>query len=158
MDSPARSQAYCKQRFMPLMSPRQSPLSFKITTVVLFENWVSVLSISAVTHASAPMPGEWVGAAEPQRRDSRLRRRAATVPAEREIVAYCRGPYCVFADEAVALLRAHGLRAHRYTEGFPEWAAAVLPVAVDEPDVTASGQLARLQGQGAGNARPTHHA
>ncbi len=50
----------------------------------------------------------------------------------REIVAYCRGPYCLFADEAVALLRAQGLRAHRYAEGFPEWAAAGLPVAKGE--------------------------
>lgn len=46
----------------------------------------------------------------------------------REVVAYCRGPYCVFADEAVARLRAHGVRAYRYAEGFPEWAAAGLPV------------------------------
>lgn len=50
----------------------------------------------------------------------------------REIVAYCRGPYCLFADEAVALLRARGLQAHRYAEGFPEWAAAGLPVARDQ--------------------------
>jgi hypothetical protein len=46
----------------------------------------------------------------------------------REIVAYCRGPYCVFADEAVALLRARGLTARRYAEGYPEWAAAGLPI------------------------------
>src|SRR5437763_10969013 len=46
-----------------------------------------------------------------------------------EIVAYCRGPYCVFADEAVTLLRGHGYTAARYDEGYPEWAAAGLPVA-----------------------------
>src|SRR5262249_19725498 len=46
----------------------------------------------------------------------------------REIVAYCRGPYCVFADEAVALLRARGVTARRYVEGYAEWAAAGLPV------------------------------
>lgn len=45
----------------------------------------------------------------------------------REIVAYCRGPYCLFADEAVALLRVHGFSARRYAEGYPEWAAAGLP-------------------------------
>ena len=44
------------------------------------------------------------------------------------IVAYCRGPYCVFADEAVTLLRAHGLSAARYREGYPEWAAEGLPI------------------------------
>ena len=50
----------------------------------------------------------------------------------REIVAYCRGPYCVFADEAVTLLRERGYRAARYDEGYPEWAAAGLPVAHDD--------------------------
>jgi rhodanese-related sulfurtransferase len=45
----------------------------------------------------------------------------------REVVAYCRGPYCVFADEAVTLLRARGYTARRYLEGYPEWAAAGLP-------------------------------
>lgn len=47
---------------------------------------------------------------------------------DQEVVAYCRGPYCVFADEAVALLRARGFTARRYAEGYPEWAAAGLPV------------------------------
>jgi rhodanese-related sulfurtransferase len=46
----------------------------------------------------------------------------------REVVAYCRGPYCVFADEAVALLQARGYRAVRYDDGYPEWAAAGLPI------------------------------
>jgi rhodanese-related sulfurtransferase len=50
----------------------------------------------------------------------------------REVVAYCRGPYCVYADEAVALLRDRGYAATRYEEGYPEWAAAGLPVAGDE--------------------------
>lgn len=47
---------------------------------------------------------------------------------DQEVVAYCRGPYCVFADEAVALLRSRGYTARRYAEGYPEWAAAGLPV------------------------------
>lgn len=47
---------------------------------------------------------------------------------DQEVVAYCRGPYCVFADEAVALLRARGFTARRYAEGYPEWAAAGLPI------------------------------
>jgi rhodanese-related sulfurtransferase len=46
----------------------------------------------------------------------------------REIVAYCRGPYCVFADEAVTVLRTHGFTARRYCDGYPEWAAAGLPI------------------------------
>jgi rhodanese-related sulfurtransferase/predicted transcriptional regulator len=55
---------------------------------------------------------------------------AAGLPKRREIVAYCRGPYCVYADEAVRLLRAHGLRARRLDVGFPEWRRAGLPVAL----------------------------
>ncbi len=47
---------------------------------------------------------------------------------DKEIVAYCRGPYCVFSDEAVRLLEARGYRASRLTEGFPEWRAAGMPV------------------------------
>jgi rhodanese-related sulfurtransferase len=45
-----------------------------------------------------------------------------------EVVAYCRGPYCVFADEAVRLLRRRGRRARRLQDGFPEWRFAQLPV------------------------------
>jgi rhodanese-related sulfurtransferase len=61
-----------------------------------------------------------------------LERRLGDLNPEREIVAYCRGPYCVFADEAVSLLRAQGRQAIRYAEGYPEWAAAGMPVARDE--------------------------
>jgi rhodanese-related sulfurtransferase len=58
-----------------------------------------------------------------------LEARLDELPKEREIVAYCRGPYCVFADEAVALLRARGYLARRLQEGVPEWRALGLPVA-----------------------------
>jgi len=47
-----------------------------------------------------------------------------------EIVAYCRGRYCVYADEAVRELSRHGYRARRLEDGFPEWRRAGLPVAV----------------------------
>ncbi len=47
---------------------------------------------------------------------------------KKEIIAYCRGPYCVFADEAVALLQKHGYRARRLVEGLPDWQALNLPV------------------------------
>jgi rhodanese-related sulfurtransferase/DNA-binding transcriptional ArsR family regulator len=50
------------------------------------------------------------------------------LPKDKEIIAYCRGPYCVFSDEAVRVLRAKGYRASRLTEGFPEWRAAGYPV------------------------------
>ena len=52
----------------------------------------------------------------------------AEIPADREIVAYCRGPYCVLAAEAVRVLRSHGRQAARFAEGYPEWRAAGLPV------------------------------
>jgi rhodanese-related sulfurtransferase len=57
-----------------------------------------------------------------------LRRRLAELPADREIVAYCRGPYCAFAHEAVALLRQEGFSARRLEDGLPEWQAAGLAV------------------------------
>lgn len=50
------------------------------------------------------------------------------IPEDREVVAYCRGPYCVFSDEAVALLRSRGYRARRLREGLPDWRAAGMPV------------------------------
>jgi len=52
------------------------------------------------------------------------------LPDEVEIVAYCRGPYCVFADDAVRLLRGRGRRARRLEDGFPEWHRAALPIEV----------------------------
>ena len=55
----------------------------------------------------------------------------AELPPDRAIVAYCRGPYCVYADEAVALLRRHGLDARRLDQGLPEWRAAGFPVEVE---------------------------
>ncbi|HEV2387917.1 MAG TPA: metalloregulator ArsR/SmtB family transcription factor [Candidatus Acidoferrales bacterium] len=57
-----------------------------------------------------------------------LRRRLRGLSKTREIVAYCRGPYCVLADEAVALLRSRGWRAFRLEEGFPDWKARWFPV------------------------------
>ncbi|HLZ32347.1 MAG TPA: metalloregulator ArsR/SmtB family transcription factor [Chloroflexota bacterium] len=57
-----------------------------------------------------------------------LERRLAEVPRNREVVAYCRGPYCVYSDEAAQFLQAHGFKVRRLDEGFPEWRAAGLPV------------------------------
>ena len=54
---------------------------------------------------------------------------AEKLPRRREIVAYCRGPYCVYADDAVRLLQSRGLKARRLDVGFPEWRRAGLPVA-----------------------------
>jgi rhodanese-related sulfurtransferase/DNA-binding transcriptional ArsR family regulator len=57
-----------------------------------------------------------------------LRKRSARLPARKEVIAYCRGPYCVMAYDAVAQVRARGGRARRLVDGFPEWRAAGLPV------------------------------
>lgn len=54
--------------------------------------------------------------------------RLPELPQHKEIVAYCRGPYCVFADEAVALLRTNGYNARRLEQGLPDWRALGLPV------------------------------
>lgn len=53
-----------------------------------------------------------------------LKRRLRDIPKAREVVAYCRGPYCVYSLEAVRLLRKHGYRARRADEGLPDWRAA----------------------------------
>jgi rhodanese-related sulfurtransferase len=57
-----------------------------------------------------------------------LERHLSTLDPDQEIVAYCRGPYCVLSYEAVATLRARGFKVRRLEDGFPEWKAAGLPV------------------------------
>lgn len=59
---------------------------------------------------------------------SELERHLADLPTDREVVAYCRGPYCVLAYEAVDRLRKKGFQARRLQDGFPEWKGAGLPV------------------------------
>lgn len=61
-----------------------------------------------------------------------LAQRLAELPPGAEIAAYCRGPYCVFAHDAVRLLRAAGRTARRLTGGMPEWRLAGLPIATGE--------------------------
>jgi rhodanese-related sulfurtransferase len=58
-----------------------------------------------------------------------LWRRLRELPRDREVVAYCRGPFCAYANEAVAQLREAGFQARRLEDGLPEWQAAGLPVA-----------------------------
>jgi ArsR family transcriptional regulator len=54
--------------------------------------------------------------------------RLGELQADRTVIAYCRGPYCVLSFEAVALLRERGFDARRLEDGYPEWVAAGLPV------------------------------
>lgn len=58
----------------------------------------------------------------------RIRQCLRDLPKDQEIIAYCRGAYCVLAFEAVAALRKNGFKARRLEEGYPEWKAAGLPV------------------------------
>ncbi len=58
----------------------------------------------------------------------RLESELARLPKKREVVAYCRGPYCLMSFEAVAALRKRGWKARRLEDGFPEWKAAGLPI------------------------------
>ena len=75
---------------------------------------------------------------------SQLDRRLADLPRDREIVAYCRGPYCVLAIEAVELLRTRGFEAARLEDGVPDWRARGYPVATGEEPGSVS---ARRKGQ-----------
>jgi DNA-binding transcriptional ArsR family regulator/rhodanese-related sulfurtransferase len=61
-----------------------------------------------------------------------LHRRLRALPPGADVVAYCRGPYCVYADEAVRELTRQGFRARRLTDGFPQWKQAGLPIAAGE--------------------------
>ena len=86
---------------------------------------VLVLDVRPATeHAAGHVPGAVSIPVE------ELHRRMAEVPRDREIVAYCRGPYCAFAHEAVELLRDEGFAARRLEDGLPEWQAAGLAVAL----------------------------
>jgi ArsR family transcriptional regulator len=64
---------------------------------------------------------------------SELKRRLSKLDRKTEIVAYCRGPYCVLSFEAVAQLRKLGFRARRLEDGLPEWKAAGLPIESSVP-------------------------
>jgi len=63
-----------------------------------------------------------------------LAARLSELPLNKEIVAYCRGPYCVFADEAVSLLRQYGYRARRLQEGPTDWRLLGFPIAVGDSE------------------------
>ena len=67
-----------------------------------------------------------------------LQRRLKELTRSKEYVAYCRGPYCIYADRAVEILRANGRRAQRLAEGFPEWRSAGFPVSQGNPAGTSA--------------------
>jgi len=74
----------------------------------------------------------------------RLARALRSLPRDAQVIAYCRGPYCVWADEAVELLRSRGFPARRFATGFPDWRAAGLPVETgQDPRLTTSSEEGR---------------
>jgi rhodanese-related sulfurtransferase len=74
-----------------------------------------------------------------------LAHRLRELPKSREVIAYCRGPYCVYSLEAVTLLRKRGYEARRAEEGFPDWRAEGLPVASGSEAVAAGRAATRAR-------------
>jgi rhodanese-related sulfurtransferase/DNA-binding transcriptional ArsR family regulator len=72
-----------------------------------------------------------------------LERRLSEIPKAREVIAYCRGPYCVYSLEVVTLLRKRGYRARRAEEGLPEWRSSGLPVVTGPSPTTATHRARR---------------
>lgn len=80
----------------------------------------------------------------------KLERRLAELPRGVEVVAYCRGPYCVYSDEAVRVLHRSGFEARRLDAGFPEWRAAGYPLA---SGFTEENRVARVCSKAVGERR-----
>jgi rhodanese-related sulfurtransferase/DNA-binding transcriptional ArsR family regulator len=99
------------------------PVSFKELRRLIREGDVTVVDVRpAEEYEAGHIPGAVsVPVAE-------LKRRLRELPKNREVIAYCRGRYCVYSLEAVTLLRKHGYRARRAHEGLPDWRSAGLPV------------------------------
>ena len=94
------------------------------------EDLVSRLHDGLVTVLDVRPEDEFALGHLPGRSTSRLATgaRLGELPTDREVIAYCRGPYCVLSFEAVAALRARGYHVRRLEDGYPEWKAAGLPV------------------------------
>jgi ArsR family transcriptional regulator len=99
------------------------PVSRKELSRRLRDGLVTVLDVRPTDEFAA---GHLPNAVNIPLRD--LTRRVGKLPKKQEVVAYCRGPYCVLAFEAVAMLRSRGFEARRLEDGYPQWEAAGLPV------------------------------
>src|SRR6266536_1887705 len=104
---------------------------YRLATAEVYWLWASLRSLAANRLAEVErLVAAYVGSRdqlEPVTREE-LQRRLDQLPRDRDVVAYCRGPYCAFAPEAVAVLRSQGFQARRLEDGLPEWAASGLPV------------------------------
>jgi ArsR family transcriptional regulator len=101
------------------------PVTFKELRRLMREDDVTVVDVRpADEYEAGHIPGA-VSMPVPE-----LKRRVRELAKGREIIAYCRGRYCVYSLEAVTLLRKYGYRARRAHEGLPDWKAAGLPVEI----------------------------
>ena len=101
-----------------------TPVDLKELEQLVADGSVTLIDVRpALEYRQGHIPRAWSMPVE------ELEHRLAELPRDREVVAYCRGPYCVFSDEAAQLLQMHGFRVRRFEEGFPEWRDAGLPVA-----------------------------
>lgn len=98
---------------------------------LLEKSRAGVVTVLDVRPADEFALGHLPGAVNIPLRD--LEARLAQLDRGQEIVAYCRGPYCVLSYEAVAALRARGFKVRRLEDGLPEWRAAGLPVVIGSP-------------------------
>jgi rhodanese-related sulfurtransferase/DNA-binding transcriptional ArsR family regulator len=100
------------------------PVSFKELRQLMRDGDVTVVDVRPADEYEA---GHILGAVSVPVPE--LKKRLREIPKGREVIAYCRGRYCVYSLEAVTLLRKHGYRARRANEGLPDWRAAGLPIA-----------------------------
>jgi rhodanese-related sulfurtransferase/DNA-binding transcriptional ArsR family regulator len=101
------------------------PVTFTELRRLMRENDVTVVDVRpAEEYQAGHIPGA-LSVPVPE-----LKRRLRELPKNREVIAYCRGRYCVYSLDAVTLLRRHGYRARRAHEGLPDWRAAGLPLDV----------------------------
>ena len=99
------------------------PVSFKELRQLLRDGAVTIVDVRpADEYHAGHVPGA-LSLPVPE-----LKRRLREIPRGKEVIAYCRGRYCVYSLEAVTLLRKHGYKARRAHEGLPDWRAAGLPV------------------------------
>ena len=101
------------------------PVTFRELRRLMRDGDVTVVDVRPSDEYAA---GHIPGALSVPVRD--LKRRLSELPKGREVIAYCRGQYCVYSLEAVTLLRKHGYRARRAHDGLPDWKAAGLPVEI----------------------------
>ena len=101
------------------------PVTFKELRRLMLEDGVTVVDVRPLEEYQAGhIPGA-LSLPVPE-----LKRRLRELPKNREVIAYCRGRYCLYSLDAVTLLRRHGYRARRAHDGLPEWRATGLPLEI----------------------------